>query len=278
MRSWEHTPEWSLTSKLLISKHQQVQLLEAASVLVNMNHDTPVAEDTTKLANNASDKSSASPAVSGYSDLQYSDPQNEDISSAETTPPPSEDMYASAMTETRDPKRFSTTSSIFSRSYQSNAQNSMSASSVPTAASFGSNYQTYPRQPSISGAEINGLSLGDDEADLAAAVELCNFGTPRTAPTFVNNDIPPVPPLPQRYQASYQANRISGGYGLAQYGLDLPPPLTHRISDERGSKRHSRQIGSGQMNEEDDAYFDRRSVSRGRSDEDEDGVFGRMEE
>lgn len=34
---WEHTPEWSVTSRLLISKHQQVQLLEAASILVNMN-------------------------------------------------------------------------------------------------------------------------------------------------------------------------------------------------------------------------------------------------
>ncbi|KAG5361896.1 hypothetical protein CJU90_3366 [Yarrowia sp. C11] len=34
---WEHTPEWNVTSKLLISKHQQVQLLEAASILVSMN-------------------------------------------------------------------------------------------------------------------------------------------------------------------------------------------------------------------------------------------------
>ncbi|ODQ50899.1 hypothetical protein SAICODRAFT_21246 [Saitoella complicata NRRL Y-17804] len=33
---WEHTPQWQTTSKLLISKHQQVQLLEAASVLVSM--------------------------------------------------------------------------------------------------------------------------------------------------------------------------------------------------------------------------------------------------
>ena len=231
-----------------------------------------------KPANNDSDKSSASPAISGYSDPQYSDLQNEDISSVETTPPPSEDMYASAMTETQDPKRFSTTSSIFSRSYQSNAQNSISASSVPTAASFGSTYQTYPRRPSTSGVEVNTLGLEDDEAGLAAAVELCNFGTPRTAPTFVDNDIPPVPPLPQRYQASYKANRVSGGYGLAQRGFDLPPPLTHRISDERGSQRYSRQTGSWQLNEDDDAYFDGRSVSRGRSDEDEDGVFGRMEE
>lgn len=34
---WEHTPEWNMTKKLLISKHQQVQLLEAASILVSMN-------------------------------------------------------------------------------------------------------------------------------------------------------------------------------------------------------------------------------------------------
>lgn len=36
---WEHTPEWNMTSKLLISKHQQVQLLEAASILVSMNEE-----------------------------------------------------------------------------------------------------------------------------------------------------------------------------------------------------------------------------------------------
>lgn len=34
---WEHTPEWNMTKKLLLSKHQQVQLLEAALILVNMN-------------------------------------------------------------------------------------------------------------------------------------------------------------------------------------------------------------------------------------------------
>lgn len=34
---WEHTPEWNMTKKLLLSKHQQVQLLEAASILVGMN-------------------------------------------------------------------------------------------------------------------------------------------------------------------------------------------------------------------------------------------------
>lgn len=36
---WEHTPEWNMTKKLLISKHQQVQLLEAALILVGMNEN-----------------------------------------------------------------------------------------------------------------------------------------------------------------------------------------------------------------------------------------------
>jgi hypothetical protein len=43
---WEHTPEWNMTSKLLISKHQQVQLLEAASILVSMNEEDEDADST----------------------------------------------------------------------------------------------------------------------------------------------------------------------------------------------------------------------------------------
>ncbi|KAF6063056.1 hypothetical protein FOB64_006071 [Candida albicans] len=38
---WEHTPEWNVTKKLLISKHQQVQLLEAASILVDQYNNAP---------------------------------------------------------------------------------------------------------------------------------------------------------------------------------------------------------------------------------------------
>ncbi|KAM9887339.1 hypothetical protein OXX79_013719 [Metschnikowia pulcherrima] len=41
---WEHTPEWTMTKKLLISKHQQVQLLEAASILVGMTEPGSVDE------------------------------------------------------------------------------------------------------------------------------------------------------------------------------------------------------------------------------------------
>lgn len=75
---WEHTPEWSYTSKLLISKHQQVQLLEAASVLVAMNgKESPV---LTPPDSSSEPDSAASP----YSELELADRQ----SSADTTPPP----------------------------------------------------------------------------------------------------------------------------------------------------------------------------------------------
>ncbi|KAI9027160.1 hypothetical protein CLU79DRAFT_698277 [Phycomyces nitens] len=34
---WEHSDEWELTSKFLLTKHQQVQMLEAAAILVSMD-------------------------------------------------------------------------------------------------------------------------------------------------------------------------------------------------------------------------------------------------
>lgn len=37
---WEHTVYWKEASKFLMSKHQQVQLLEAAAILVNMDGDS----------------------------------------------------------------------------------------------------------------------------------------------------------------------------------------------------------------------------------------------
>ncbi|SAM03084.1 hypothetical protein [Absidia glauca] len=38
---WEHSEEWELTSKLLLTKHQQVQMLEAAAILVSMDKHPP---------------------------------------------------------------------------------------------------------------------------------------------------------------------------------------------------------------------------------------------
>lgn len=36
---WEHSEEWELTSKFLLTKHQQVQMLEAAAILVSMDNN-----------------------------------------------------------------------------------------------------------------------------------------------------------------------------------------------------------------------------------------------
>ena len=269
--SWEHTPEWNYTSKLLISKHQQVQLLEAASVLVNMNLDLPLPTESTKA--NDSDHSSASPAAFASSS---SDLEEDDTSSTETTPPPTnEQADFTSYDGVRSEKRYSNTSSMFSRSYQSVPTASVAASSVPTAASYGSfHHLAYRRRPSTSGA-TTGPGASEEEAALAAAVELCHFtGTPRTGPVQMD-DIPPVPPLPARY-ASHNVNRsVSGVEYPGILDLGVPPPLTHRLSDERGSKMD---VSQSRAVDEDDEYYDQRSVSRGRSDEDDDGVFGRMEE
>ncbi|KAL9121539.1 MAG: hypothetical protein Q9187_001910 [Circinaria calcarea] len=270
---WEHTPEWSYTSKLLISKHQQVQLLEAASVLVTMNQDSSVPPDSVKASD--SDDSPASPAASGYSEIQ-----DDDTSSVETSPPPlSENAYMPENSEIRESKRYSSNSSTFSRSYQSIPSGSVAASSMPTTASYGSyRHGGYQRRPSTSGVGTTGPSAFDDEAGLAAAVELCNFGTPRTGPIQLPPDIPPVPPLPERYQSHNAKLPISSiDYPVYQQDLGHPPPLTHRLSDERDVRMYQSHVGHVRhVDEEDD--FDQMSVSRGRSDEDDDGVFGRMEE
>lgn len=42
----------------------------------------------------------------------------------------------------------------------------------------------------------------EDPQDLAAAVGLlsCSYGTPKTGPADLPNNVPPVPPLPAKYQ------------------------------------------------------------------------------
>ncbi|KAK5125420.1 hypothetical protein LTR85_000529 [Meristemomyces frigidus] len=178
---WEHTPQWQYTSKLLISKHQQVQLLEAASVLVAMNQDAAPAIDS---------DNSSSPAASGSSDMHDEEP-----SSAETTPPPqAEGSY-------RDSKRFSNTSSAYSRSFQS----VFSSESAPNNDNgFGHHRQwsaSSNNRPPTANTSIADSYRDEDPADLAAAVGLlsCSYGTPKSGPTALSSDVPPVPPLPAKY-------------------------------------------------------------------------------
>ena len=264
---WEHTPEWSYTSKLLISKHQQVQLLEAASVLVGMNQDGTAPSDTTKFAE--SDHSSASPDASASSELH-----DDYISSAETTPPPtSEQGYFKDSFSTVRAKRHSGNSSSFSRSYQSAPSSSFLAGSVPSS-SYGQHHHNQQRRPSTSGVSSH-LAVDDDEAGLVAAVEsLCSFGTPRTVPVHLPPNVPPVPPLPAQY-AAHNANRLSANAVTpTAHDFGLPPMSTQPLSNERGS-------GSGASQKlyvDDGEDLDQHLVIHGRSDDEEEGVFGRMEE
>ncbi|KAL8765185.1 MAG: hypothetical protein Q9203_006706 [Teloschistes exilis] len=265
---WEHTPEWSYTSKLLISKHQQVQLLEAASVLVGMNQESPVPPDTAKTTE--SDHSSASPDISAPSEL-YDD----DISSAETTPPPtSEPVYAQDSFSAIQDKRHSGTSSAFSRSYQSAPSSSYAAGSMPSS-SYGQQYP-YQRRPSTSGTfSASQLAVDEEEAGLAAAVQsLCSFGTPRTGPVHLPPGVPPVPPLPAQYAAQNTKRLSANTVTPTLHDFGLPPTATQRISNERGAKnRGSRSTYHGEDDE-----LDQTSMNQTRNDDDDIGIFGRMDE
>ncbi|KAL8768806.1 MAG: hypothetical protein Q9209_005095 [Squamulea sp. 1 TL-2023] len=264
---WEHTPEWSYTSKLLISKHQQVQLLEAASVLVGMNQDEPLPPNTAKTIE--SDQSSASPDISATSELH-----DDYISSAETTPPPvNEPSYFQDSFSTVRTKRHSGTSSTFSRSYQSVPSSSLLAGSVPSS-SYGQQHPNQ-RRPSTSG--IASGTVDEDEAGLAAAVQsLCSFGTPRTGPVHLPADVPPVPPLPAQY-AGQNTNRLSANLMTpTPFDFGLPLIATQRESNERGSRPVSSHTHKAYPNDEDEA--DQLAMNHHGNEDDEDGVFGRMDE
>ncbi|PBP28774.1 tat pathway signal sequence [Diplocarpon rosae] len=259
---WEHTPEWSLTSKLLISKHQQVQLLEAASVLVAMNQEGATPPDSAK--DFQSDQESPSPAASGSSEL------HDGTSSADTTPPPQGDMvnvYGSGSYTGRH-KRYSSGHS-FSRSYQSAAGvNRLSGGSIPSGSTFG-----YYRQQSQERRPLSsGIGRNQEDDALAAAVELlsCSFGstgTPRSFPVTLPEDAPPVPDIPERY--------------LSQFSGTTLTPSHHPRQTESYTRHQVHNDGDIKMEDSEESLADDEEYDRGcrgRSDEDDDGVFGRMEE
>lgn len=266
LNRWEHTPEWSITSKLLISKHQQVQLLEAASVLVNMNQEAAAAE-AAKVAE--SDHSSPSPAASGSSDYR-----DDGMSSAETTPPPHDDLAVGSYSGGHfTNKRFSSNSSAYSQSYQSN--NSVFSESAPHNYLNYYRQQSYDGRPTTSGTSATAYD-DEDQADLAAAVGLlsCSYGTPQSKPVMLPPDVPPVPPLPARF-----ANSVD-----SRPGLIATPPGQHQYATSMRSSYVSRHGSSSnvdedvEMEDEGDDYERQQRCSRGRSDEDDEGMFGRMEE
>lgn len=201
MDRWEHTPEWSLTSKLLISKHQQVQLLEAASVLVNMNQSSnPTANES---AIQESESSEDSPPAYGFSDLQdeessRSSTPEQDVDDAQSNPvPPRKNR----------PSRQDSYNSAFSRSYASTSGYSFTASSAPTESGdlYWYRSSAMRRRPSTSSQSHYS---SDEQADVTAAAEglvSCSLGTPKHTSTQLPDDIPPVPPLPAQFAG--QASR-----------------------------------------------------------------------
>ncbi|KAF1829937.1 hypothetical protein BDW02DRAFT_508779 [Decorospora gaudefroyi] len=255
---WEHTPEWQYTSKLLISKHQQVQLLEAASVLVAMNKESD---------GENSDRSS--PPASGSSDLR------EELSSTETTPPPQLDdhavgSYPHSHFGTRSINRYSTNSSAYSQSYQSTVFSD-------TGNAHLRQWSNVSDRPTTSGTSVAGSyhDDGNDQADLAAAVGLlsCSYGTPKTGPVALPPDVPPVPPLPAKF-LDFNARTLSGSTTVTAQQSSMRNSYTRFHSETKD------------VDMDDDAHFadeeDYRyshSRSRGRIDEgDDDEIFGRMEE
>lgn len=191
-----------------------MQLLEAASVLVAMNSNSQPPNDS---------DNSSSPTASGSSE------RDDELSSAETTPPPQADNGY------RDSKRYSTTSSAYSRSYQS-----VFSDSVPNNENGFGHYRQW--STSSGQALTADTSLADsypdeDPQELAAAVGLlsCSYGTPKSGPTAVSgDDIPPVPPLPQKYANVFSSYRTQEDVIMDDESSDDEPPPRSTHDDFEG--------------------------------------------
>lgn len=264
-----------------------MQLLEAATVLVTMNGGE---EESDQGPEAESEMSSASPDAS--SDLR------DGLSSAETTPPPmdeqegmdeqeeDDDFEMSGMPSNWDKRPSAGNTSAFSRSYQSIPSSSYTGSAPLHSPAF-SHFRksSIDTRPSTADTRLH----EDDEADLAAAIGLCNFGTPRTGPVSMTPDVPPVPPLPARYldSSSYSGNRspsqapsvpLNESFRRdsdAFLSVSLNPPLSYKVSDEREVRTGDAKTKESRQRRNADVDFGSRSAP---TDEDDDGVFGRMEE
>lgn len=211
-----------MTSKLLISKHQQVQLLEAASVLVNMNQDAPVIADSSAIQND-SDMSSDSPAPSGFSDIRDDD----DMSSRTSTPSQQDEQGLRARKINR-PQRQDSYSETLSRSYQSAVSSSAPGEDgdLPYFKQWSSSSNRRPSTSGMSSAESQ--YDAEDQTDVAVAAQSllsCSLGTPKHGPTLVSPDIPPVPPLPAKF--------ITQAVGVGQHQQREIDMMGSELSRER---------------------------------------------
>ncbi|RKF55733.1 putative c2h2 finger domain protein [Erysiphe neolycopersici] len=256
---WEHTPEWSYTSKLLISKHQQVQLLEAASVLLNMTQD---------VATNIS------PTQDFYSDrdsVSASSEQNDHLGSADTTPPPQTEMYNTSSKSRYISEEYNKIydGHHLSHSFRSASSTDFFGRELLSSAFSEENckiyFDTYQTPPE------NGRNYEDES--LASAVQLlsCSFGsTGNSMPTTKTypQQIPPVPSLPKHYLDNdyFPNSRFTPGHLPQQ-------PESYTRSQVNYSE--DVQMENGEITTDDEEYDQR---SSGRSNEDDEGIFGRMED
>lgn len=180
-----------------------------------------------------SEDSSASPVYSGSSEMQ------DEVSSVETTPPPMSEEYA-----VPEAKRYSVSSTGFSRSYRSVT----SSSFVDSAFSPG----LLPQR--LSGVDFRPTTSGTDDGNLAAATAGLTFGgTPKTRPS-VGNDIPPVPPLPEQYQSYSKSVTLDSMHNPFRIQA---PSLAHQLSDERNyykTNRDDRQVIPQPLEEEEGMF------------------------
>ena len=214
-----------------------------------------------------SDQESASPAASGFSDVQ-------DRSSADTTPPPAPEAQSIGQGRSyRSMSKRLSSGSGFGRSYQSAPFAAGSyTSSTPIGSGFGHfRQQSQDQRPTSSGRN----ATGQDDRDLAAAVELlsCSLGSTAGSSRAVHlpADAPPVPPLPAQY---LDRGVLTGTSFISSFPSRAPESYTRGT---RGDMHRDdvKMEGSGESAADDE---DDDIMSRARSDEDDDGVFGRMEE
>lgn len=247
-----------------------------------------------------SELSSASPDASSE--------RREGLSSADTTPPPMEqdmeeddeseddedDLEMSGVSTTADkrydvPRASRNPSGLFSHSYQSIPSSSFNGSAPLHSPSFANfRHSSIETRPSTANTRLH----DDDEADLAAAIGLCNFGTPRTRPVAMSPSIPPVPSLPGRFldpgnqSQSLDQSRVPGADTAIPGSIpgSIPnflsvsynPSLSYKVSDEREVRTGDTDRTSRQ-NRNADVDFGNRPT-QDDDDDDDGGVFGLMEE
>ncbi|RPA82132.1 hypothetical protein BJ508DRAFT_101378 [Ascobolus immersus RN42] len=281
---WEHTPEWQYTSKLLISKHQQVQLLEAASILVSMKPSTPP------------------------------------DSSSEDSPPPQTQELSPLPTPTtgafRGPRARSGTSSKrlsagFSRSYSHQTPASLIAGSAPVTAGFpahisaggavakprprGASFANTPRAAAAAvvaaaaQAAAGTAGPGNEDESLAAAVGLlsCSFGskTPVYGSLRSPNSYASPTPIPPTFQESTltspslasRLHHASLNDRDVVMKIEENDELVIEPRDQRRPGLERLQVQDEMAIDDDDDEDWGNAPGRGKS-EDDDGVFGKMDE